>query len=300
MNTLILKTALILITLPLNCNSGTNGKIKTITKTKQTIAYETKPLYSLKITSGNPYESYINDVVLEKDYEEGSTDHELPINDLILSSGTQEIKIKLLPNRGKNEVNKLDVEYFEAKIYLYENGLTSYSEQKKTLLHTFKFKNFVPNQPSMIAVWKFEAKVPYQHMGWSESVDLSKENKDDLLNETLQKYQEIRSIINEGNYSKYLKELSKKNIEKFDSFFADKDVKNDDLERLTNRIIDSKNNMRPLTNYHLCLYGKGKLVSLENMNHESPLIADIKDEYEEVFNIFLHRPKPGAPLEVIR
>ncbi len=257
-----------------------------------------QPIYTLKISVANPYETYVNDMPVEKDYEKGSTNTEIPVNDFILKSGVQFVKIVLLPEKGKSEVDKSGIDYVNVKIYQYPHGLSNMSSEDKVLIKEFNLSEF-RESPVISKEIQFEARVHYEVKGWSESADLSKENLNVLKDEVLDKYSEIKQTLNEGDTIGLLKKYQKRNEEIYTSFYNDIISITEDKKWMNERILKSKGKMIPFENLKVVFYAKGKIVSLENLNHESPLIANIDDK-EEVYNILLHRPKSGSPLEVIR
>lgn len=64
-----------LLLINISCSKA-QDKLKPIINSK---TMNEQPIYTLKVTSSNPYESYINNMVLEKDYLTGSSDSELMI-----------------------------------------------------------------------------------------------------------------------------------------------------------------------------------------------------------------------------
>lgn len=255
-------------------------------------------IYTVKISAANPYEIYVNDMPLEKDYENGSSNTEIPINDFILKSGIQNIRVVLLPNKGGVLVDKLGMEHFEVKVNKYTKGILNLNPDDATLLKSINLKES-KEMPIVQKEIKINLTVPYEVKGWSESVDLSKENQEKLKTEVLAKYDEIKNLINEGNFSEFSKKYKLRNKEVNESYYNNPDAIKDDYEWMKKRISNSKGHMKSITNFSVKLNGNNRIVYLENEDHESPLISD-DGKSEEVYNILLHRPKPNAPLEIIR
>ena len=141
--------------------------------------------------------------------------------------------------------------------------------------------------------------IPYKVTGWSGSVDLSKENQTVLKNEVLLKYSELREIINKGEIKEFLNQNKARDREVYEGFYNDKEVIAEDKQYLEERISKSKNNMVQINDYHVKMYGNGKVIALEKNDGKSALYAD-DSENLYYYVILLHRPKPGTPLEVIR
>ena len=75
-------------------------------------------------------------------------------------------------------------------------------------------------------------------------------------------------------------------------------------ENQTLQTINSITNVLRLENYKLVFYGNGRMVALIRMDGEkkdqSALQAQLEDNSTEIYELLLHRPKSGSPLEVIR
>lgn len=83
-------------------------------------------------------------------------------------------------------------------------------------------------------------------------------------------------------------------------------VELDDSNTLWNNLFsDMSQNKKilALEKYKMIFYGNGKVVSLvridDEFRGESAIIGETEDNYN-FYPIYLHRPKVGAPLEVIR
>lgn len=257
-----------------------------------------QPIYTIKISSANPYEIYVNDMPLEKDHETGSSNTETPFNDFVLKSGVQQFKIMLFPNKGKTVVDKAGINHVEVKIYKYTKGLSNMTPDNAVILKQIDLKD-MQEMPVVIKQFAVALDVPYEIKGWSQSVDLSKENQEKLRSEVLAKYDELRLIINSGNIKGFTDQYKVRDKEVNESFLNNPDAIDEDMDWMQQRIATSKGKMQNISNAVMKLNGNGKIVYLENAKHESPLIST-DGKNEEVYNILLHRPKPGAPLEIIR
>ena len=277
-----------------NCQEKKEGLNKTENKTKM----NEEPIYTLKISAANPYEVYVNDMPIEKDHESGSSNTETPFNDFILKSGIQHFKILIFPNKGKTIVDRPGIDHIDVKIYKYAKGLSNMSPDNATVIRQIDLKD-LKESPVVEKQFAVDLKVPYEIKGWSGSVDLSKEDKVKLKAEVLAKYNEIRLLINSGDISEFTSQYKVRDREVNESFLNNSDAIKEDAEWMKTRVVNSKGHMNTISNEVLRFYGNGKIVSLENEKHESPLISD-DGKYQEVYNILLHRPKPGAPLQILR
>jgi hypothetical protein len=288
---------LLLISL-VKCQGKQSGNKQNIIHQKQQTMQE-QPIYTLKILAANRYETYVNDMPLEKDYLKGSTDTEIPINDFILASGIQKIKIVLLPDSGKVVVDKSGISYLNVTIYKYPRGLSYMTTDEAVVIKEINLKDKT-EAPIVVKEVEISVEVPYKINGWSNSVDLAKENQELLKKEVIAKYEELRQIINKGDFEAFENAYSQRDKEINEAIYNNVDAIKEDKEWMSKRVMKCKNKMNVISNVTMHLNGGNKIVYLENVDHESPIIGDIDGKHEEVFNIMLHRPKPGAPLEIIR
>ncbi|WP_237274713.1 hypothetical protein, partial [Tenacibaculum ovolyticum] len=155
---------------------------------------------------------------------------------------------------------------------------------------------------------KFYAEVPYELEGWSNSQDLSKEDKDELFEELLKEYNTYRDIIT----NKELPEIAR-NIHRMKKERAiAKSNSNEEVQEIIADFIElwgQDMTMYPIEKVALKRYGNGKVVALERtdiMGH-TPLIGWYNEEVDgnqkrmsNSFRLYFHRPKGSSKLEVIR
>lgn len=267
-------------------------------KIKNTKMINDQPIYTLKISVANPYETYINDMPVEKDYGKGSANSELPINDFILKSGIQNIKVILMPEQGKLTVDKLGIDYVDVKIYKYPHGLSNMSSDERILIKEFNLKEC--KESSIIRKEsEFITKVPYEVKGWEKSISLLAENQENLKGEVLAKYEELKTMLNNGDLATFLNSNKIRDEEVSISFYDNQETEEEDKSFMSNRVSKSRGKMEKIENYTMRFYGNGKTVSLEGTNGKSILKGDDGKKIY-YYMILLHRPKAGAPLEIIR
>jgi hypothetical protein len=260
-----------------------------------------QPIYTLAISVANPHEVYINDMPLIKDYNEGSSNFEIPLNNLISKSGIQTVKIVLLPDTGKSLVDKSGIDYVDIKIYRYISGLSNMSPEKRALVKEINLKEF-KELPIVAKEVEFNAIVPYELMGWSKSVDLSKENQETLRNEVVAKYEELRKIFETKDVNRWVKIARNRETElNMAFFFSDFEITEERKE--DSNYINQIKKMLTIENYKIITYGGGKIVKMEridgSLKGESVLQA-VSEKTTRIYDVLLHRPTPNAPLEIIR
>ncbi|WP_148639262.1 hypothetical protein, partial [Aquimarina longa] len=236
--------------------------------------YTTMPQYFIEgYQSGCFYEIYINGFLAFKHYENvGLMNHATPFNDLILKSGTQKVTIKLFP-LGKidgKEYTTIDADdSFRLKIFKrdkkrpYEAG--AYDVVKE------HYATLTDGLPYYEETFTFEAEVPYELKGWSESQVLSDLDQKELEQEILTFYDHYADVIYDQDEEKWVSLLKNRELEYLKSVHYN-DSKN---EGIRSRINDFKNIFNsdfhekfPLDKYEIIFGGDGKVVTLKSLEQK--------------------------------
>ena len=247
------------------------------------------------------------------------------INTEILKSGKQRLKIRLYPYRDRpnrkwekylNKYAGLDVEIREMvydaeerkfdyyPVFTYQTpreGKESLENGKKELL--IKGNEELPYYEEEVT---FEVKVPYKLKGWSESVDLTKENKDELLEEVKTYYLELMNDFKKRDTIAISKKYYEKEKEIAQAlFFKEEKIKSRWHEDFLSRVLHKTAVVRPFKTVNLEFLGNGKVVALLKKPWDTEAlvvqrtIEENKKKYAHVA-VYLHRPKAGGPLQMIR
>ena len=273
---------------------GQNNRTPDTVEKKMNQSY----IYGIDYSINNRFEILINDELVAKNNEDINSSAFLPINELLLSGIRPELKIRLYNSINEQYIREDIYKYFNLKIVLSNNNM---------------FENFITIQDINIPkVIKNKEFVEYTFLleidsdklnpivGWSKSNNLVNENQKILLNELYDNYNRIFKILNSGNYQEFYKNIEKREKEIQIAYFDSPEIlseQEDEKERVSN----AKNKMVTIdfSKYKLKFYGNGKMITLEDDNGDSPLFYE-KDNVQYFFGIVLHRPKAGAPLEIIR
>ncbi|MWP50382.1 hypothetical protein GQ592_11600 [Gilliamella sp. Lep-s21] len=276
-----------------NLNSQQQKKILN-KKTKENMNIYKTPIYRVNFESYLPFELYLNDVLIDKNSSKGSIDIFETLNEYILAPSKQELKIKLYPFPGKPQISFNDIKDITIQIY----KSPSLKSETFTLVHQIKFPNFKEELPFYEYKTFFEADdIPYNNTGWKNAKDLTKEKN--LLDETILFYENVRTILNNGDYEKYFSINKLADNEIYKSLYLNENEINEDKKNEMNRIINSKGKMKELKGYVLKYYGNGKLIRLEMPDGSSPLCAD-REDVESYYNFFLYKPLNSNNLMIIR
>ena len=277
---------------------------------KEVKTYDYNPQYTLHIgTAANfSFELLINDFPLIYKYESGITTGSIPINEAILTKGKQKLTVRMTPPVDKqfNLGTVIDLSLAELKLSI------NYGEYGKEKVQDFKtaFTYEMPQRKEKLPYYEinleFDAPVvPYENdvQGWSNSVDLSKEDKDKLLKEVETFYKNMISLYETQNINALAGKYYKRQKEIAQAHYQNKPF---DSQIVIDAWIKDVNDSRPFIffGYQIKFYGNGKILALKKndkmyLNFSALTKESDKGSYQE-YIMFLHRPKPGAPLEVIR
>jgi len=296
----------------------------------KTVQYNTKEdqiLYSLKVFNGTcNYKIWVNDMPVYNMYKGARGELSFTINGKILKAGKQTLKIRIYPYWNQEEQKwddylhtyaGLDVEISEmdwdpkTRKWDYYPVLTYQTprEGEETLQDKprgFLFEEGKEELPYYEETVTFEAKVPYTLTGWSKSVNLKQENQEELFKEVEAYYLELIKNFEDQNIPVIAQKYYTKEKEIVQSLFLkEKEMKERWHEDFLSRAAHPTAKGDDLKNPYLSFSGNGKVISLLSKPGGTKALQMIrkKDNGKKGYftlDIFLHRPKPGAPLEMIR
>lgn len=290
-------------------NKNYTEKIKNIYK--EVKVYDYNPTYRLMInTVSCTYEIYVNGVLANYSFSTGRTagEQSIDIPQYILKSGRQNIRIKIYPNAPSKHgvldtfINK-NAE-FSLRIVYGEY----FKEKNDSWKEVFSYK-FPPEGKDNLPYYEhnavFEAKVPYQLKGWVDGVDLSKEEPEKLEKEVWAKMEEIKKMYENKDIETIAKLQYNYLLEYYQSMYFNNPQKSSewitDMEEVFAKnysyALDEKTSK-------LFIMGNGKLVTLLQQGNDayrddSAFLGISKESYN-FYKFQFYRPRPGAPLEVIR
>lgn len=300
-----------------SCGQGTNAKKesmnqgikeKYLNSYKLVKKYDYSPRFYLDFNSYNcTYEILINDMPAYTDYGSGNQGGAVwPVSPNILKSGVQHITIRVFPKVDDDD--KMDAFLLPQNCGL-EVKVVSGDEDKETPkqykpLFRYKMPEITMNNvPYLEFKGTFEATVPYQLRGWSQSQDLSKEDKAQLTKEVLAFYSQYRQLMADGNMNAVAEQLYSRELETEQAFFQNKPQDAQDTWNRFDQIKSYHLQMLPLEHYELRFFGNGRVVGLirtdDALRGESA-ITGITDNKYKMYNLLLHKPAGSNQLQVIR
>ena len=199
---------------------------------KGKLDYSSMPAFYIEgYQSGCFYEILVNDILVFKHYKNvGLSNHAVPINDNILKSGLQKVTIKLYPLGeidGKNYTTIDPDDSFRLKIF---------SRDKKKPYEAFDYDFLFEHAveiPSSVPYFEetitFNAEVPYELEGWSNSQNLKEMDQEQLEKEVLVFYEKYADVIYNQDEEAWVKLVEKREKEYFKAVYYN-DKKSEELK----------------------------------------------------------------------
>ena len=282
--------------------------------------------YQMQITIGGcGFEVLVNDLSVYRNADPGngelggSISLNKGINNNILKSGLQTWEVRVYPI--SNIVFRLDTLSENTSLTIcinavryHDKGITKLVEPIYLLETPLvekggKLVYADAGKPMMVYKGTFEAKVPYELVGWSKSRDLRRMDQDKLLEMLLNEYRLLGNDIKRGEISRIAEALKKSYSDRAQYLFftkEDNEIQIDQFNELYNR---SDFKVYPLENYKMTFWGDGRMVTLERTDYkfnaalitEFPIMRGKKEDIENFsYNLFFHIPEGSDQLEIIR
>lgn len=241
------------------------------------------------------FEIYINDMPAFTHHSGGAIFSQVPINQFIVESGKQNIKIKIFPLKG-NDVFKEDA-FIKIKVFCYDSFTNNY----ESILERFTYEtpDFTGKTiPYFETVSNFDVEVPYRLLGWIGSVEFK-----DIIdsNKIIEFYKNIYTFFNNENIS----ELMKSQVQKFNEIDTALYLSEDNNRELSNLILKLKKEQFVLRQFPISTkiqyFGYGKVLSLVDENN-LPIIYYRNEDTNEDFSfpILIHKKDVSGSFEIIR
>jgi hypothetical protein len=231
----------------------------------------------------------------------------LQINEYILTSGNQKLTMRIYPTTNNKDILNTsisNISTFKLNIVYGNPKSQKIKDYQNAINYEMDNTKLITNTPFIEIKKEFTIKeIPYKLKGWSESVDLRKEDKDKLNIEALSFYNSIKSNFTNKDIEELSSKVFKRELEKSQANYFDT---KEDSQKISNSLlkeINTNQTMLPIENYKMFFYGDGRVISLirvdDEYRGESVIIGETQNDYN-FYPIYLHRPEAGGPLEVIR
>lgn len=289
-------------------NQNTEPETMKITDIKK------KDYFAYMRSSNTQFEVLVDDVPVFRFFGKESKsgmgmNGDIPINSGLLKSGKHNIQGKMYPKYGNTSLVSRSYLTLEFSIResntlnihkLYEiSPPDSHPNSDKTAII-----NPIEGLPYYELNTELEVQLPFNIIGWTESVDLKKEmeNGNDIKSEVKSAYDKIRQIIDKKDIIGFSELIKEREALLATAFYFTKDEEKKELEEFLDLIKNPDYELAPYpAEADLHFYGYGKLVTLFTKEREGVIkLINKKDPNEEiVLDFYFHRKQKEDKLEVI-
>lgn len=251
------------------CNGQTKSNHMGTTLKEQMTSYTSKPVYYVEYSSrGCLVDIRINDSSIQKDYNPGAVGGAvITANTAILKSGKQKVSVRLIPYRDETLIT--EKEPFTLRIG-YKDFMEPSGDEGRPWHWVMEMPPIVmPEEGLPYYEWsgEFEAKVPYQVVGWSDCIDLRE--IPDIEQRVVAKFNELRQLYIDGKYDELKRLQYSKNYELAVMLYEDEnDIEKDHMRNVADGESQDKSGYQPIEDYNLVFYADGRLVTLEKYDKE--------------------------------
>lgn len=267
-----------------NCNNNKNKFIKTSSD---------RYIYMLSYNTNCNFSIFINDfLVYENHNVQGNQRGMIELNPFISGSSLQNLKIIL-----KNDDNSIQSSELPKQNFQLIRGKAPLEESQFEEMNKANFV-FSPKQ-NIISLIEFKPQVNYDGgtISLAQSKNLSTIDKAELIEKVVTFYKNYGEIINSGNTEEYKKLFKNAHNREIISMYYNSQEANKMIEKLSNRISESKGGLQPLENFDLYIHPNNKIVELLNKEGKSPLYSKINGKIRR-FGVFLHIPATSNNLTI--
>ena len=275
-------------------------------------------MYAIQLNVPGSFEFYVNDIPARIENTGSMHNASVDINAYMLKSGKYKFKLQVFPQGEdiKEGISPETAERIKVSLNAYERNTESFPFAKKdSFVHIVDFPTPKINKPVpfIIVEGEFEVELPYNLEGWGKSEDLTKIDKKQLESEVKEYYENLRTILNNGDGQAYLTKWKKydNELKKFE-YTPEGSLSKADSDLIESIKTKAKGEMLPIENYKMAIYAQGKMVRLErlptveinnykaNVKGRSPLLRKGKQGGVGNYPILLHKPKGSNSFEIIR
>lgn len=290
------------VTLLLSCkNEGEKNSFKKNNEMNSAI----EKVYMLNHEIGFPAEILINDLICEIDLEENPFSPSM-LNQFILNKGKQFLKIKIISPfiMSKGLIKAENIKKLNEDLAIYSIERKGEVIINHKLIKKIDFPEIEQPVPFIEYEWEFEAALPFELEGWKNSENLENWDAKVLEKKVLDKFTELRELLNTGNGEDFVKELDFANKEFFIANYFSEKQKQEYTANLIATYSEHKDIMPVIENYRVRIMGDGKVVTLENLGKykgQSVLTAENKEKDVLYLNyVMLHKPKNSDDFKIVR
>lgn len=258
------------------------------------------PIYEFSIDSREcSIDLKINGLPCFSNYEPGGVALDWPVNTNLLSSGKQSYSLSLMPYEDEDFINKKAI--VKAKISVRDSLDLS---KPRLLISEISIPDFSKEEDlrkELHIRGEFDANIPYNHEGWTNSVNIINEDKELLFEELKDFYDGLYTIFKTHNIDKYKSLTNVRFRELCGSFYLnDEEMKRREVLFIPK--FKGAIGKVPIENYEMIFLGEGKLVALRIPNEPIGLKFISDDDTDNIIyeQAIFHRKNPEDSLSLIR
>ncbi|MDH7448219.1 hypothetical protein [Aquimarina sp. 2201CG14-23] len=276
----------------------------------------TQPIYTLSINVNNcNAEIWCNDVILFE-FKPLSTQNQglsitIPINQLILKQSEFEIKAVITPSFRKETLLESSFVHLQLSVKSKTNNKNSFrllelktpnaiDEENPLNIKDVKTLEGLPSY-ELLGVYKDKI-LPFEALGWTESVNLLKQNPQSLLTQGFKFFKNLETIINNKQIPQFIKLNEDKNrLLKETLYLTNEQHEKCKIEDIT-LLIDKGYKLIPIDfdNIEHVLMGRGRLLKLRRKNGLSLIVLNNPHKKSSAeFDIKLHKKTANSDFSII-
>ncbi|MFK7033051.1 hypothetical protein [Flavobacterium oreochromis] len=283
------------------CHNKKNDETKKSKKMNQL-----KKEYFLNHKFGNlTYQIYINDLLIANSYNGNGIPGPYEINPYLFSSGIQKLRIKIsAPSElGKEYLSPKDIENLEKKTFI--SLLENENFDDIRIIKEINFQSIKEKQSFIEQEWTFEVDITNEVNNLDKSQNLTTIDKEKLRKDVVNKYEELKQLLNEGNGTAFINELNRPLSVVFKSEYMSEEEQLEYKKNLEKYFNSHKGIMNSISNFTIRIMGNGKAIALEYATgkYKGLGILSSKDIQHKTLNknyIILHKPIDADKFEIFR
>ncbi len=223
------------------------------------------------------FEFFVNEIPVLKHFNGGEFKSQYPINQFVLSTGKQSLRIKILPE----DFNKFDTNsQLKFKIFCFDAAIPDQPDHFEVLSYESP-KVYQNNLPILDKIDFFSAKVPYSVSGWKNATKIENEKTNLILEE----YKQIFDLFREKDVEKLYKKMKLKYDEIDTSMYVSGQNNKLDLQNLLQQLHDEGFVLQEFPKNSLVYYYDDNLMVQATREDAKSFINYVNPKTKEEFDI---------------
>ena len=150
-----------------------------------------------------------------------------------------------------------------------------------------------------------DIQIPYKLKGWSESQDLTKVDRAELMKVLIEENKAFGDLVLNGNIDIIAERIKVRSLETMQFLFYGKSMNENAVQEVWEAYALPDKKIRPIDDYVMTFWGDGRIVCLESKQQKFIPALSIDTDFDGIqfttlFYMFFHLPKGSQYLELIR